>query len=289
MTLIAFAINGDTATILTDSISYSGSGRVIGQASKARHLHHLDTVFASQGDSKFGSLAFSQLEDEGWLAENFDDLLPIAQTVFQIVWEALNLTTDDTEGCVFLIGWSPLAEEFVAYGLDAASGFVPWKIEDTFVFPAPWSYCPSALEITRFGSSGSVPEESLAAWVARPVPSPPQTPKDWLDLGLDAWSTRSLHVKSSRVWIGGGLYLTQLARGAQLTQKIYDFDPDDVNFLAMVTGTLHPRGQTAPCTCESGKAYMDCCLELDTECPCGSDKPVRDCCMLTPEEREERA
>lgn len=287
MTLIAFATHGDRATIATDTLAYDRGGRRMGHTSKALPLPHLDAAMMTQGTASFGIMAGCVIPRLGYLAPTFDALVTETPGALREAWAEV-VEYDRIEATAFLVGYSEAAGEFAAYGFAAEHDFEPWRIEGTFVMPTPRIFRASEFELARLAAEGDVDPQMLEEWrKAMPLPEV-ETAEDWTEVALAAWRDRSRGRIAPTVFIGGRLHLTRLARGKVSTETIHTFDQDSEEFRDMVRGTLHPLGQVAPCSCGSGSAFADCCLDVDLPCPCGSrgeTKTIRECCLLNTEER----
>ncbi len=280
MTLIAFATNGDTATIMTDSLAYSAGGRSMGHSTKLLPLPHIDAALATQGNSMFGEFAKVAALGFALEAPDADALADALAAELPHAWEATTKNKGGgTEGTVYLIGWSPSRGAFTAWMLAAEHGFQAEVVDGPHIVPCPLNYRPSDLEANRLLDEGRLDQEEVDAWREQPPIPTPGNLDEWAELLFYARQTRAL-MQEAKVFIGGSLYGTLLARGEQSTCKLAEFDDSGEEFRQMVAGTLHPLGLAGDCPCGSGERFRECCLagHLDEPCECGSTKALRDCC-----------
>jgi hypothetical protein len=253
MTMIAFTVRPDGASIITDTLSYLQNGRSLGTVGKVHPMPHLDAVVITQGGSEFGRL-WKFYVDRNELA--FDDLGPVAAEVLPLLWADHE---DQYGATVFHVGYSPQAGRFKAYAHSSKRGFVPEDVTDEMVaMPLPLSDPP-----------GHRPESEA----------------DWTDLAVQIRRERALAPIGLKVFVGGDVFLTSLERGSITQRKIHTFDDSGDEFRLMVAGTAHPLGQLGDCTCGSGQMMALCHQYKPNEpCACMSGQPFRACCSVTPEQ-----
>lgn len=283
MTLIAIACKGDTAEILTDSLSYTKNLGKLSHTSKCLVLPHLDAALLSQGDSVFGIEAKAFLAQRSALPGSFDSLLADAPRLLRELYENLDGARPEmSPPAVFLVGWSGAAERFQAHYLAVEDDFEPMPIHGLHVMPAPITSRPTALELNRARAEfvGQESSNFWTEWAALPELPVPETAEDWEELGYQAQS-RAL-IDLVRTLVGGRLFLTTLKRGSSTTTQLLEFDdPDD--FKRMVAGSQHPLAQGMPCHCGSDKTFLNCHLAEHYAdghpCDCGSGDPFTECCQ----------
>lgn len=288
MTLIAIAAAEDRASILTDTWSYTRSGRDLGRASKVLPVPHLEMVTVTQGDCSFGRLWSSIVPQMAQDVADFDGFL--AAGVSQVLRDAYAFAGGEArvgEVAVFVVGWSPTASRFRAVGYSSYDGFAEFELQGLFVHPSPLSLRPHDLELARFDADvAKAPRpgdaENRAVLTSLPTPTrAPASPEEWAQLALEARQRSYLAVSTRlKVFVGGSAMLTELERGFVGTAKLFDFDDSAEEMARIMNGTLHPIGQAGPCPCGSGERYRDCCIAkaLDETCYCGSGETLGACC-----------
>lgn len=287
MTLIAIACKGDTAEILYDSLAYTQNLGKIGHTSKCMVLPHLDAAILSQGDGVFGIEAKSVLAQSSALVDDLDQILAAAPEALRQLYADLasvrpEITSPST---VFLVGWSGSANRFQAHYLAFEDQFEPTPIDGLHVMPAPFTERPSALELNRLKAAyvGQEGSNFWTGWAAMPEPLIPDTVDDWERVGERA-RDRAL-IEHCRTLVGGRLFFTRLELGSSTTTELLEFD-DPHEFERIVRGSQHPIAQQMPCSCGSGKTFLDCCLAEHYAdghpCDCGSGKSFVECCKALP-------
>lgn len=285
MTLIAFATNGETADIITDSLIYTYGGSELRHGTKQLPLPHLDTVILTQGDSVFGDNFKGHILTMSRLAVDFDDLVNHVREEMRRVWQFARDNASahgPSDSTAFLVGYSPARGAFAGYGFASETDFEPWLVDGLHVMPSPISYRPSRLELDRMATVLTARELQLLR--NRPQPQAPLDEEEWAGLAMLAREQRACMPASTgiKVFVGGSVLHTHLERGYSETTVIHTFDDSGAELQRMVSGTHHPQGQLGSCECGSGARYLDCCLaeHLDEPCLCGSARPFRDCCMV---------
>jgi len=290
MTLIAFSTNNNRADILTDTWAYSHGGRYISRESKVYPIPHLDMAYTSQGDCEFrlqGSLLATALAMD---TPTFDDFTQEARPLFQEAWKTVAERPAIEPSVVFVIGYSPDAGRFRAYQFASDSDFERRDVDAPFIIPTPFDTQPSELEWARledFFGANSSSFAALQSWHQRPALVAPTTVKGWVQLGKHARASRAMVSArtGAKVFVAGDLFHTVLKRGEFRTSRVHTFNDSGPEFAQLVAGTLHPVSQYGPCTCDSGRPYIDCCLApyATQPCTCGSGKPFQACCSVRAE------
>lgn len=284
MTLIGFATYKDRAEIITDTARYTPFCRQFGHGTKVLPLPHLDAALITQGDHAFGISAKLELNE---LFSSFDDTIDQAPGLLRKSWQSLkDGRPAQTEGSVFLVGYSEEAAGFVALRFLAEHDFEREDVAEPHIMPMPLDYRPSSFELARLEARFPEYADLFAEWSAADGLQAPQSREEWRDLAVAARDTRALN-PHFRVIVAGKLMWTRVARGRIRTEVIHEFNDQGAELDLLLAGTLHPRAQVAPCECGSGRRALDCCIAADADipCPCGrGDRPgrtFRDCCMLT--------
>lgn len=289
MTLIAFACDAQQACIVTDTMVYTTRAVTrIAHSTKVHPLPHIDSAMMSQGDGAFGLFAQATIGGDAQETADFDELVAVAPKSLAALWgHQLDEGEPDHRypTTAFLVGYSPSAQRFRAYGFASEHGFVPFEIAGLWVMPAPWSNRPSDLELSRIRAEWADDPKAMALldeWSQKPEAATPDSIEQWVMLALATRYERALS-PFCRTLVGGGAMLTTITRGNATSTRMFDFDDDDPDeFERLVAGTLHPVGQRGPCPCGSGKRFLDCHLaeRLDDPCWCGTGATVRNCCMV---------
>lgn len=288
MTLIAIHAGKDSATTLTDSLSYTPGARRLGHCTKVHALPHLDAAVLHQGNALMGTWWAGQADVLSQFAPTFDALVQAAPDALRDLWQGLgdalggNLAHE--ESTAFLVGYSAERESFAAYLFAHEDDFEPHLIEGTFMTPMPIIFAPSHIEARRLAPV--VDRGVMAEWQARPGCIVPEGREEWIELGQVARS-RALSHHPAKVLVGGFLHMTTLERGSVRTEQVHAYADRGEEFTKMMAGTLHPVGQLAPCDCGSGRKGIECCyLRPDEPCMCQSGKTFGDCCRVNAEEAE---
>lgn len=280
MTLIAFACYPDRIEAITDTASYSRSVSWLGQTTKQVPIAHLDALILTQGDSSFGIQAKVALLESAGDATTFDELAAGTPEMLRELWP--DRRNPEHSGTVFLAGYSPAEEAFVAWQYAAEHDFFADRVDRPFVMPAPFSMRPSAVELLR-AADYLEPEHRhlLANWDRRPELAAPESTQQWLDLALAVREQRALE-SFMRVIVAGRVFHTVVRRGKVATRQIHQFADRGDEFLQLIAWTQHPQAQLMACHCGSGKTFVECHLapHLDSPCNCGSGSTFRECCMV---------
>lgn len=302
MTMIAFAVYGDHAEFITDSVSYAPGCSTLDRCTKFMNLPHLDMAVMCQGDSHFNEdakLATMQVSNQ---LPTFDQVVHDMPSHLRELWAR---RVDDFPGAspsiVFLIGYSTERKRFTAWSLAAdRDDFEPLEMHAPYVMPIPRTLRPDRLQAQRFrqwerqsaADRGEEPEghKILAVWMQRPELTAPASTEEWVDLARLVREQRA-ETDYAGVIVHGDVFHTRLARGEVHTRRIHTFDETGDGFLRMIEGTQHPQAQLMLCYCGSGQVFLDCHLapDLDKPCKCGrwgTPKTFRECCALTAEMRE---
>jgi len=291
VTLIAFSANKNRADILTDTWAYSRDGRRMGNSSKVHSIPHLDMAHATQGSCEFEALWNFGATALALHVGGFDDFAAEVGSCLREAWNDIDSLDPST---VFVIGYSPEASRFRAYQFASDSDFDRQDLEAPFIIPAPTDIRPSELEFAHIKGSftGARDETEILAvledWHQKPGLIAPTTVKGWVQLGKHARESRAMVPASTRlkVFVAGDLFHAVLKRGEFTTSRVHTFNDSGPEFAQLVAGTLHPVSQYGPCSCDSGRAYIDCCLEpyATQSCTCGSGKPFQACCSVRAEQ-----
>lgn len=286
MTLIGYTLNEDHAVIVTDSGSYTGGNGVLEQTTKVLPLVHIDTVITFTGDGSLGRRAQAFALEAGRHCRSIDVLVGLMEPWFE---EATKSHPAEAEPvCVYLIGWSEIYEEFVAYALHTAiDGGQLLDLADAGITPAPNHVRPGPDEDSTLDyliSTGTQSQEDVAAYRAQPALTAPTTDDEWRELVWSAYRDRA-QVRTDtgrKVGVHGKVVRTRLERGRVETVVIDELPTSGPDFDLFVAGTLHPRGQALPCPCGSSTAFRDCCLvpHLAELCSCGSGATHAECCVV---------
>lgn len=283
MTLVALHADHNKADIITDTVSYTHSGSELGQVSKVDLFPHLDAAVITQGESLLGAYNVVAADDLTGRVPDLDAFLEDAPAMARHCWQATVTQLGRTPGdsTMFVVGYSPRQQGFVAYGMASDTDWEPWRITGLHVMPSPTSLRPSAVELARLAKT--VNPADVETLKRRPVPAPPKSRQAWVELAQQARKRALMPVQGGwKVFVAGKVFHTHLSRGQARTSLVHTFDDSGQEFQTMVAGTLHPQGQLGACPCGSGVRYLDCCLRqyLDEDCPCGSPQSLRDCCAL---------
>jgi hypothetical protein len=277
MTLIAIHADKDSATTLTDTLSYTPGARDLGHCSKVRTLPHLDAAVLHQGNSLMGTWWDTQAAVLANFAPDFDALVHATPGAMRDLWKALPSKHTHEESTAFVVGYSAERESFAAYLFTHEDDFEPFFIGGTFMHPMPVIFRPSHVEARRLAPY--LEPERMAEWNARRPCVVPQSREEWIELGQIA-RTRATATEA-KVLIGGFLHLTTLEQGSVCTETVHTYDDQGEEFAKMMAGTLHPVGQLGACFCGSGKVGIDCCyLGPEEPCMCESGKAFGDCCRV---------
>lgn len=302
MTLIAIALKGQSAEIVTDTASNTRQGAKFRRCSKTYPIHHLDMVMTASGVSRLSSHAQWHADHAATNVDSFDELVDKAPIWMDYAKREAGI--DFGEGLeiaasIFLIGYSDRAEEFVGYVLRAATDFTPEPLPAMTVQPTPMSVKISEAELDRLcvvaERMHATPTDIAglrARWLNQPEVTVPRSAKDWVKLAEEVRSSRVLSGPQLRTWVAGEVVRTTLHRGRSKTEVIHQFDDTGENLRKMLDTSLHPLVQRDPCPyCYSGLPGIDCCQtrERDAPCECGSRKIMRDCCMVAEGEEVPRS
>lgn len=284
MTMVVIACRDDRAIVMTDSMAYTEMVKRVGSSSKVMPLPHISTLIVSQGDADFGITAKAWLEQSSE-DHDFDGLVEEAPRLLAEVWERMRPHLGpESEGTIFLVGYSASEGRFKACGFAADDGFRRFDIDGMFVMPTPWHLRPSPLEEGRIcrPDAPQHAQEVFAQWVTCEPPTIPATVENWVSLAFVIRESRALQ-PFGRVLVGGSAYLTILTKDEVSTTKMFDFD-DEGEMEQLVAGTWHPRALPAPCPCGSEKPFEECHLlqQLAEPCVCGSGAAAGDCCAPKP-------
>lgn len=289
MTLIAFSTGKNRADILTDTSAYTHGGRDLFKSSKVYPIPHLDMAYATQGDCLFAAAYRFNADALSRDTATFDDFAQEATPLLRASWEGITPNPATEPSAVFLLGYSPHAGRFRAYQFDSDSDFERVDLEAPFIIPTPFDTRLSGLEHTRLQyrfSDGNHPGmlAAIEDWQHKPALVPPTTAKGWVALGKHARASRALAPNSTgmKVFVAGDLFHTVLKRGESRTTRVHTFNDSGPEFAQIVAGTLHPLSQNGPCPCDSGRAYIDCCLApyATQSCTCGSGQLFAACCSV---------
>lgn len=293
MTLIAIALKGQSAEIVTDTASNTRQGAKFRRCSKTYPIHHLDMVMTASGVSRLSSHAQWHADHAATNVDSFDELVDKAPIWMDYAKREAGI--DFGEGLevaasIFLVGYSDRAGEFVGYVLRAATDFTPERLPAMTVQPTPYTVRPPDGELDRIcviaermGSTAEEIHNMRRFWLDKPEPTIPRAAKDWVKLVEEVRETRVLNGPMLRSFVAGEVVRTTLTRGRSKTETIHAFDDQGENLDKMLVVTLHPLAQRQPCPyCDSGLPGIDCCqtVERDDSCECGSGKIMRDCCMV---------
>ncbi len=291
MTLIAIATYGNSAEFITDTLSYSANLRSLGHTSKSMVLPHIDAAVLTQGGGDFGLIAKSTVAAVSAEVPTFDDLVDEAPEVLRQIWA----TRKPDEwgkygGTVFLVGYSSRTETFRAFSFaHDRDGFAADALEAPHVMPAPYSMAPSEMELRRL--TRKTPETESHAnlvaalknvWPTKPAFVAPKNKAQWQGVAVLCREQRALDPSRSRTLVGGSVHHTRLSRGKVSTHVIHTFEDSGEEFLRMVANSDHPQSQLAPCPCESGQTFRECCMVpyLDKPCGCESGQTLGECCAI---------
>lgn len=282
MSLIAFATNGKSADLLTDTSVYSATGARMKHGTKVNALPHIDAAGLSQGACSFG-LRVNALADElSKGAPDFDAFVSGVPEIARDAWEmAVRREPNPSSSAFFAVGWSGERGAFAAFGFDSDGGFEPWRVDGLFVHPSPLDVRPSDLELRRMELDGRFDPADIAYLKTRPTPVAPKTRPQWVQLGLEA-RKRALCPAPFKVFVTGKMLHTHIERGEVRTKLVHTFNDAGQEWQQVVAGTMHPQAQLAPCPCGRGPRMLDCCIAAaaNDPCSCGSGEKLSDCCML---------
>lgn len=302
MTMIAYALQGQRAIVMTDSLAYTPNCSRFAHSTKILTLPHLDTAIVTRGDIRFGNLAKIAVMDAATHEPTFDALVESVPQILRGLWRGAH---DQRQPIaygdlftLFLIGYSPDAGRFVAFSFGAHDHFAPTVPTATrnepFLLPAPWTRRPSRLELdeTRrdFAALDFDDEQRanadnlLAEWETQPPVEMPWSAEDWQRLAI--WGRSRATSPIMKIPVGGFAQLSILDRGGNLeTMRLMEFDdidnPDGEIFRKMIEATDHPQALLGACWCDSGRRLADChALERRGEpCGCESGLTFGECCL----------
>lgn len=262
MTLGCYRIHDDHVEILTDTLACSPNMRYIPECRKVVALApHLDTVTLSLGSTLVSATWEYRLAVSGAEIPDFDVLADAAEEALPAVWEALEGDPGRSEVNIHLIGWSPRRNRFAALAFPSGKGFAAEEVPDVLVHPEP---------------------------VTADAPSLPSSDEEWLALGRRLHRERALAPVTSgrKITLGGSLVHTRLERGAVTERVLHRFPRDSVDFRLLVENTAHPAYQLAACPCRSGRIVQLCHghPEQDAPCTCQSGKQFKNCCRMPVEQ-----
>ncbi|MCF6507372.1 SEC-C domain-containing protein [Blastococcus sp. MG754426] len=300
MTLIAFAAHADRAEIITDTLTYTHTATRMGHTSKLLPLPHLDAAIVAQGSTGFERRWHMQALYLAQHAADFDEFAREAPAHLAHVWSELGIDLDAeniahgrsatvTPSVVFLVGYSPQRQRFVAYGFASDHGFAPTKLDGLYAMPSPLDRRPGDLELHRLRGHlpavlGDQADRAVAALGRLPIQPAPRRPEEWVDLAKAVRRDRAMADLYSglKTYVGGDVMLTALRRGESTTRRIHTFNDSGSDFARMMAGSLHPMSQASACECDSGRRFVDCCLAAiaDEPCPCQSGKVFAACCSI---------
>ena len=301
MTLIAIHADEGSASILTDTLSYTVTARRLRRASKVFTLPHLDAAVLTHGDAEFGNYWAVHASLRAG-STTFDDLADAAPEALREMWQERTLMAEHRSAIyggdravpprsiALAVGYSHRADRFQAFTYSSADDFEPVEQRGLWVIPSPLTFRPSDIEQSRleatfeetFGDKS--PVEALRS--LPPVPTP-KTDGQWRALGQLVRFQRAVQsdlYSGLKMYVGGDALLTTLERGAQTTRRLFTFADSGPEYDQMMAGSLHPIGQLGPCGCDSGERFVDCCLKqiADDPCPCGSGAgSFAACCRVT--------
>jgi hypothetical protein len=259
MTLIALRTTDRCAEILVDTLSYGIGDAEFLHCGKVRAMPYADLAIAGKGAGEFAALAALLVDGQPSGAPHLDAVDELLRRELPELWADI----EGKEGrraasWIYLVGWSPNRQRFVALEYDSDTDFIPTEVGHDVAF-------------------------------SNPIADGLQTPNhddDWITLGNAVYEQNSLRLdRSQQTIIGGGLILTRIERGSTVQRRIHDLPEDDWRFRQMLIGTVHDYGQIGPCICGSGQPYLLCHLPSfapDWPCPCLSGKPFAECHRLNP-------
>lgn len=257
MTLIAFAVRPDEVDVVTDSMSYTDAQCEIGFCSKIKTLPHVDGAYMTNGSHTMGVLAGMTLAEREFEQTGIDDWPEMFEERLADLWRATEEARSGA-GCdeggytsnLYVVGWSPAHERFVAWEFCSDSDFKGRDLTDhEGIFSNP---AVSDLDLAPTDDE---------AWVA------------WLRGCVDQVTHPRRRLYRRAVMIAGDFTRTHIRRGQIQQRRIHTLGPDDWEFRRMMIGSYHRFGQLGPCLCGSGQPAVICHLEymadLDAPCPCG--------------------
>ncbi|UFN44512.1 hypothetical protein [Nocardioides okcheonensis] len=296
MTLIAFAIYPDRAEIITDTAAYALNGSAFGRTSKVVTIPHLDTAVMTQGDTVFGNDAKAATMQVAAQVATFDQLVEHLADPLRDLWcQRREEWAGAAESVVFVVGYSPRAERFVAYGFATErDDLEPFAIDRPWVMPCPWDLRPDELQVSRFlaedaamaAADGEDPMGQMFVdqrWSRTPELAPPADVETWDDLARQVREQRAVNSPWRSTFVAGDVFHTKLEQGSTTTARRFTFDDEGDDFLAMIHGTQHPIAQLMECQCGSGERAIECHLAEQLDDPCGckdSGKTFRECCAV---------
>ena len=301
MTLIAIHADVDGAQIMTDTLSYTRTARRLRRASKVHALPHLDAAVMTHGDAELGNYWAVHAGLRAG-STTFDELTDAAPAALREMWRERTLIAEHRNAVhggdrpvprsiALAVGYSDRDALFRAWAWSSEDEFTPTALEGLWVIPSPLTFRPTDIEQARLEAvcqelSGD-PRVAEALRLLPPAPVP-QTDGQWRALAQAARYQRAVQpdlYSGLKMYVGGDVLLTRLARGEQSTLRLHTFPETGPDHEQMMAGSLHPVGQLGPCPCDGDKRFVDCCLAQidDDPCPCGSASGVNfaDCCRVT--------
>lgn len=276
MTLVAFTLEPGRAEVVTDGLSYSEVD--FAPVSKCDVFPEWDLAVAAIGPSELGETWRKSLCDVVGQVADLDEIDRYTPEALRELWRLVvkarggRMTPGADTGRVFHVGWSPARDRFVAYAYAIEDDFERTDLTQHRLFccPTPWSGPPAGI---------------------------PSTPKQWAQLVKAAhadWTLAPAVVGHGlgKVYIGGDVVRTRLARGVHDQQVIHTFPMRGAQWRRAVIAHLSPEGQMGPCPCGSGLPYCACHLrltDLARPCPCGSEQPFEHCHLLQPDDHRVQA
>ena len=151
------------------------------------------------------------------------------------MWTAFSQANDPRDfdhPTVFVIGYSPQASRFRAYGFASGTDFERHDLDAPCIVPTPFDLRPSELELPSIRAvfAGGPEEEGMLAliedWHQRPEFVAPTTVKGWVQLGKHARESRAMAPAATflKVFVAGELHHSVLQLGDFRTTRIHRFD-----------------------------------------------------------------
>lgn len=264
MTLVAFTLSEDSATVVTDSMAYGPQLIDLHFAKKVTALPSLPMVIAAQGLVTIRERWSGVATDCVDILKDMDQADKLAPLILRGAWEDEprgRRERDDTT--IFHVGWSPSRKRFAATAFHSADDFEAIDLTGHALFSSPAAMHDTVVPVSD--RDWAVFAEAI-----------------YVDSALDndvGWFKRPL---------GGDVVATTMTVGADIQQRtVHQYPTQGWRWREMLIGTLAPGGQLGPCVCGSGMPFVMCHLGrqiagplFGLTCPCGSTKDFEDCHLV---------